>query len=425
MVSTQQRTFAMALDRETLPRCLMPDKEDSPKRHRATSLTSRVLSVDVLRGITIAFMILVNDPGDDKVSYWPLEHAEWNGWTPTDLVFPTFLFLVGCSIVFSIGSRLRNGTPKPQIVWQVAKRAFWILVINYSLRLLPDFRNLTHIRFYGVLPRIAVVYFFASLIYLALPRARDLAIACGICLISYYLLLRWAPIPGVGIPGRDVPFMDQYNNLTAYIDRGFLHFTVKYLHTGSLYNEYRDPEGMLSTLPSIGTSLLGILAGMLVRSKLSTMKVRNTLALGGVAAIVLGLIWNVWFPINKNLWTSSFVLLAGGIAALLLGICYEIYDVAQWQHRSPLVRRLSWPWIVFGSNAIAAYVLSGFYGKIMRFIPIHDGNEISHPFGWLYQHGFAHWGSTANTSLAFALFYVGLCFIPIWVLWRRGIFLRV
>ena len=415
----------MALDRETLPRCLMLDNEDSPKRHRATSLTSRVLSVDVLRGITIAFMILVNDPGDDKVSYWPLEHAEWNGWTPTDLVFPTFLFLVGCSIVFSIGSRLRNGTPKPQIVWQVAKRAFWILVINYSLRLLPDFRNLTHIRFYGVLPRIAIVYFFASLIYLALPRARDLAIACGICLISYYLLLRWAPIPGVGIPGRDVPFMDQYNNLTAYIDRGFLHFTVKYLHTGSLYNEYRDPEGMLSTLPSIGTSLLGILAGMLVRSKLSTMKVRNTLALGGVASIVLGLIWNVWFPVNKNLWTSSFVLLAGGIAALLLGICYEIYDVAQWQHRSPLVRRLSWPWIVFGSNAIAAYVLSGLYGKIMRFIPIHDGNEISHPFGWLYQHGFAHWGSTANTSLAFALFYVVLCFIPIWVLWRRGIFLRV
>ncbi len=403
----------------------MKDNQAVSTDDRRTSLTSRVLSVDVLRGLTIAFMILVNDPGDDRVSYSPLDHAEWNGWTPTDLVFPTFLFLVGCSIVFSIGSRLRNGTSRRQIVWQVAKRSFWILVINYALRLLPDFKNLTHIRFYGVLPRIAVVYFFASLIYLAMPRARDLAITCGIALVSYYVLLRWVSIPGVGMPGHDVPFMDQYNNLTAYIDRGFYHWTVKYLHTGSLYNKYRDPEGLLSTLPSIGTSLLGILAGKLLRSKESAKKVRNTLGLCGIAGIVLGLIWNIWFPINKNLWTSSFVLLAGGIAALLLAICYQIYDVAQWQHRSPMVRRLSWPWIVFGSNAIAAYVLSGLYGKVMSFIPIRDGDQTTHPFGWLYQHGFAHWGSTANTSLAFAIFYVVLCFIPVWLLWRRGIFLRV
>jgi predicted acyltransferase len=403
----------------------MTDTQELPVRKQTTSLTSRVLSVDVLRGITIAFMILVNDPGDGKVGYWPLEHADWNGWTPTDLVFPTFLFLVGCSIVFSIGSRLRAGTPKKRIVWQAAKRSFWILVINYALRLLPDFKNLTHIRFYGVLPRIAVVYFFATLIYLVLPRARDLAIACSVALIGYYVLLRWVPIPGAGIPGQDVPFMDQYNNLTAYVDRGFLHWTVKYLHTGSLYNKYRDPEGLLSTLPSIGTSLLGILAGMLLRSKESAKRVRNALALGGIAGIALGLLWNIWFPVNKNLWTSSFVLLAAGIAALLLAICYEVYDVAQWQHRSPLVRRLSWPWIIFGSNAIAAYVLSGLYGKIMSFIPIQDGEHIDHPFGWLYQHVFAHWGSTANTSLAFAIFYVVLCFIPVWILWRRGIFLRV
>lgn len=370
-------------------------------------------------------MILVNDPGDGRVSYRPLDHAEWNGWTPTDLVFPTFLFLVGCSIVFSIGSRLRNGVPKQQIVWQVTKRTFWILVINYALRLLPDFKNLTHIRFYGVLPRIAVVYFFASLIFLALPRTRDLAIACGIALVGYYVLIRWVPIPGVGMPGHAVPFMDQYNNLTAYIDRGFLHWTVKYLHTGSLYVGYRDPEGALSTLPSIGTSLLGILVGKLLRSNEPAKKVRNVLALGGIAGIVLGLIWNVWFPINKNMWTSSFVLLAAGIATLLLAICYHVFDVAQWQHGSRFVRGLSWPWLVFGSNAIAAYLLSGIYGKIASYIPIHDGNQITNPFGWLYVHVIAHGGSTANTSLAFAIFYVVLCFIPVWFLFRRGIFLRV
>ena len=403
----------------------MTENQELTPRHRAPSLTSRVLSVDVLRGMTIAFMILVNDPGDDQVSYWPLEHAEWNGWTPTDLVFPTFLFLVGCSIVFSVGSRLRNGISRRQILWQAAQRSFWILFINYALRLLPNFKNLTHIRFYGVLPRIAVVYFLAVLVYLVLPRARALAVICGIALVGYYVLLRWVPIPGAGMPGHDVPFMDQYNNLTAYIDRGFLHWTVKYLHTGSLYNKYRDPEGLLSTLPSIGTSLLGILAGKLLRSSEPAAKVRNVLALGGISSIALGLIWNSWFPINKNLWTSSFVLLAGGIATLLLAICYEIYDVAQWQQRSPAVRKLSWPWIVFGSNAIAAYVLSGLYGKIVSFIPIQDGNQTVHLFGWLYTHGFAHWGSTANTSLMFAIFYVVLCFIPVWVLWRRGIFLRV
>jgi len=387
--------------------------------------SKRILSIDVLRGLTVAFMILVNDPGDGHVSYRPLDHADWNGWTPTDLVFPTFLFLVGCSIVFSIGSRLARGVPRRTIFLQAMKRSFWILVISYSLRLLPDFKNLNHIRFFGVLPRIAVVYLCAAGLFLLSQRVRSIVIALAVLLIGYYLLLRYVPIPGAGMPGRDVPFMDEYNNLTAYIDRGFNGWTQRYLHTGYLYVKYRDPEGWLSTLPAIGTTLLGILAGKLIRSAQPAKRVAATLLLCGVAGIVAGEIWNIWFPINKNMWTSSYVLLAAGIATVVLSFTYWIYDTLQLQHGSRLVRMLSWPWIVFGSNAIAAYVMADVWGKLQDYIRFQDGGRVTTPLPWLYRHVFAHGGSTANSSLAFAIFYVVLCFLPVWVLWKRGIFLRV
>ena len=387
--------------------------------------TKRILSIDVMRGLTVAFMILANDPGDERVSYRPLDHAQWNGWTLTDLIFPTFLFLVGCSIVFSIGSRLARGVPRTAIFWQVVKRSFWILVIAYALRLLPDFNNLHHVRLFGVLPRIALVYLCAAGLFLVSSRVRDLVIALVVLLVGYYLLLRLVPIPGAGMPGRDVPFLDEYNNLTAYIDRGFTTWTQRYLHTGYLYVKYRDPEGWLSTLPSIGTALLGILAGKLIRSAQPATRVCLTLLVAGTAGIVAGELWSLFLPINKNLWTSSFVLLAGGIAAVLLALIYWIYDALQLQHRSHAARVLSWPWIVFGSNAIAAYVISGVWSKLFSYVYIHDGARVLNPLGWLYVHVFAHNGSTANSSLAFAIFYVVLCFLPVWVLWRRGIFLRV
>ncbi len=410
---------------QTAPEVGTPEAHDRTRTVAAPAPAQRILSIDVMRGLTVAFMILVNDPGDSKVSYWPLEHADWNGWTPTDMVFPTFLFLVGCSIVFSVGSRLKRGTPKSVIAWQVAKRSFWILVINFAMRLLPDFRNLGHIRFFGVLPRIAIVYFCAAMLYLLSQRARTITVWVVSLLVGYYLLIRFVPIPGAGMPGRDIPFMDEYNNLTAYIDRGFNAWTLAHLHTGNLYMKYRDPEGWLSTLPSIGTSLLGILAGTLIRSELPATKVRNVLLGSGVAGIALGYAWNVFFPINKNMWTSSYVLLAAGIASVLLGICYSVYDVSKAQTTSRAVRIFSWPWLVFGSNAITAYVMSSVWGKLAGFIPIQDGGRVISPLRWLYPHVFAHWGSTANTSLAFAIFYVLLCFLPVWLLWRRGIFLRV
>jgi predicted acyltransferase len=391
--------------------------------------TQRILSIDVLRGLTVAFMILVNDPGDGKVSYWPLEHADWNGWTPTDLVFPTFLFLVGCSIVFSLTSRIKRGVPKTTLALQIVKRTLLILLINYGMRYLPPVRGYAnayhHMRWYGVLPRIALCYFAGAMLFLATRKVRNLAIVCATLLIGYYILIRFVPIPGVGMPGRDVPFMDEYNNLAAYIDRGFVNWLQTHLQTGSLYNKVRDPEGWLSTIPAIGTVILGMLTGTLIRSELAATKVRNILFGAGVAGIVSGYIWNVFFPINKNMWTSSFVLLAAGIACVLLSLTYWIFDVAQLQKTSKATRVLSWPWLVFGSNAIVAYVTPSIYGKIQGFFPIQDGDRQINALRWLYKYGFAHWGSTANTSLAYSLCFVALCFIPAFILWRRGLFLRV
>src|SRR6187402_11961 len=386
--------------------------------------TQRILSVDVLRGLTVAFMILVNDPGDGHVAYAPLDHVPWNGWTPTDMVFPTFLFLVGCSIVFSITSRLKRGDSKGTIALQVIRRTVYLLAINYAIRLIPQF-HFAKMRLFGVLPRIAICYLIAALLFLWLQRARWIAVAVVTLLVGYWALMRFVPIPGAGMPVRDFPLMDEFNNLPSYVDRAFNDFTQHFLHTGSLYEKTRDPEGILSTVPAVGTALLGVLTGKLLRSKTPPVKVSAILLGGGALSIALGYAWNPWFPFNKNLWTSSYVLLAAGIAALLLGISFWIFDVKKWQHTSKGVRVLAWPCIVFGSNAIVAYVTPSIYGKILYYIPIHDGERTVTPLRWLYLHVFAHWGSTANTSLAYSLFYVALCFIPAWLLWRRGMFLRV
>jgi len=399
-----------------------------PNPHLAsTSLSApvqRILSVDVLRGTTIAFMILVNDPGDGRVSYSPLEHAAWNGWTATDMVFPTFLFLVGCSIVFAIGSRLKRGDSKVKIVLQILRRTALLLLINYAIRLIPQL-HYSRMRIFGVLPRIALCYLAAALLYLWLRRAKWIAVCVVVLLVGYWALMRLVPLSGVGVPGRDLALLDPFNNLAALIDRGFNNWTQQWLHTGALYEKTRDPEGLLSTLPAIGTSLLGVLAGLLLRSNYSSQRVRNTLLGAGAASIALGYLWNPWFPFNKNLWTSSYVLLAAGIASVLLGLSYWIFDVQALQARSKAVRCLAWPFLVFGSNAIAAYCMPSLYGKLLYYIHIDDAGKSVSPLRWLYVHVFAYGGSTANSSLAFALFYVVICFLPVWLLWRRKIFLRV
>ena len=394
--------------------------------------TSRITSIDALRGLTIAFMILVNDPGDwDKV-YAPLDHAPWNGFTPTDLVFPTFLFLVGCSIVFSISSRLAKGVPRKTIALQILRRAATIFAIKMFLSAYPHF-HLTNLRIFGVLTRIALCYLIAGLIFLYVRSTKALVAITATLLVGYWLVMRFVPVPSLGIPVHDFPILDPDRNLAAWIDRAFSHFTLTAIHLGRLYQKTRDPEGLLSTIPSVATTLFGTLAALYLRQKnrmphVSPLRHGIPLLLAGLTSLAIGLLWNPWFPINKNLWTSSYVFFAGGWSLLLLALFYWLFDELQLQQCSRVARAVLWPLVVYGSNAIAAFVISELI--ILSLIawklpPTTGGGRHQTAWTWLYIHIFATHGSTENTSLAFALAYVVVCFLPNWLLWRRKIFLRI
>lgn len=388
----------------------------------------RVLSVDVLRGLTIALMILVNDPGDWSHVFPQLDHAEWNGWTLTDLVFPTFLFLVGASIVFSMTARAARGNCGKTLTGRAFVRAGKILLLDLILAYFPRM-HWGGLRLYGVLTRIALCYLFAALIVIATKRVRWLVLIIATLLVGYWILLRWIPVPGIGMPGRDVPFMDKNLNLAAWLDRGAMAWTQRWLHTGTLYNRTRDPEGLLSTLPAIATTLLGSLAGLAMqaacagRARWNTARVR--LAAWGLAGIVAGEIWSRWFPINKNLWTSSYVLLAAGLAALVLTACSWLVDDRPQPWPAGL-RAVTWPWLVFGSNAIAAFTTSVIVVKTLIYLHATGADGVRRTWLYLaYWNVFARAGSNNWTSLAFAISFVAFCFLPVWFLWRRRIFLRL
>jgi predicted acyltransferase len=387
---------------------------------------SRVLSVDMLRGITIALMILVNDPGDWSQIFKQLDHAEWSGWTLTDLVFPTFLFLMGASLVFSLESRAAKGncrkTQAGHIFLRSAKLFVLALALNYFPRMHWD-----RMRFYGVLSRIAFCYLLAGLILLGTRRVKVLVGIIAALLIGYWVLLRFVPVPGAGMPVRDVPILDAMNNLTAWVDRCVVSFTQHWLHTGRLYKKTSDPEGLLSTLPAVASVLIGALAGIWMRgtSELELRRVQMRLALAGVAAVLAGSLWGVWFPINKNLWTSSYVLLAAGWATLALAGCSWLVDrrPEPW----PAWKRVvTWPWFVFGSNAIAAFVISEVLVKTALYFHVTSADgERQTVWGWIYVTVFARHDSTVWTSHAFGLSFVLVCFLPVWLLWRKKIFLKV
>src|SRR5882757_7249124 len=252
---------------------------------------SRSLSVDVFRGIAVAGMLLVDYPGDEAAGYWPIRHSPWNGWTPADLIFPSFVFLMGISIVLSFSARLQRGETRRQIALHATKRSLILFAIGLFLNGVPEF-HLSSCRIEGVVQRIAICYLVAGLLFLWMGT-RGLVIAAIACLLGYWALLRLVPIPGMGLPGRDVPFLVPDLNLNDWIDRA--------LFSGRLYNKTRDPEGVLSTIPAIATALAGVLTGLwLWTGRTSRVKAVAMLAMGA-AGLVVGAVWSRWFPINKNL----------------------------------------------------------------------------------------------------------------------------
>src|SRR5580658_1395956 len=224
----------------------------------AKAPSERLLSLDIFRGLAVAGMILVDNPGSDDLAYGPIKHANWNGWTCADFIFASFLFLVGISMVYSFSARLQRGESRTQILWHAFKRSLILIAIGLFVNASPIIGlDLHSWRFEGVTQRIALCYFAAAILVLWSSR-RGAVIAMCACLLGYWVLLRFVPVPGFGLPGRDIPFMDPDRNLAAWLDRK--------LFIGHLYNGTRDPEGILSTIPAVATTLIGVLTGYWLRS---------------------------------------------------------------------------------------------------------------------------------------------------------------
>ena len=370
--------------------------------------SSRLFSLDVFRGATIAAMILVNNPGND-FAYAPLNHAQWNGWTPTDLIFPFFLFIVGVSLTLSFRSRIEKGESRRQLLIHTVRRSAIIFLIGLFLNGFPYFHLATW-RVAGVLQRIAIAYLAASVITLY-TKARGIAIWVAALLIGYWVAMRFIPVPGTGLPGTDMPVNDPNANLSWYIDKLYL--------PGAMYEKTRDPEGILSTLPAIATALIGVLTGEWLRRTMDATKKLDGMLAFGVAGIVAGQIWNLWFPINKKLWTSSFVLFTAGCALVALAVCYWVCDVKL--HRGAWTK----PFIVFGTNAIAAYALADLASSLLFNIHVHVGRRSISLQEYIYRAIFGAVSPRELASLLYSIVFVCLCWLPIYAMYRKRIFLKV
>jgi predicted acyltransferase len=378
----------------------------------ASTPLTRLLSLDVVRGITIAFMIMVNNNGGPG-SWHFMNHAEWNGLTPTDLVFPTFAFVIGVSVVFAFEARLARGAARAQLAMHTVQRAVILIVLGIIVNSFPFF-HLAHMRFFGVLQRLAVCYLVVGLFYLYDNRAWTKVAALVAALVGYWVLVRWVPIPGVGMPGRDVPFMDMSQNLVSWIDRQVLPYHL-YLYPPD--HNVRDPEGLLSDLPDIGTTLMGALAGIWLRSKRSIPAKTAGLAAACIASLAIGYLWSLQFPLNKNMWTSSFVLVAGGYSLGLLTLVFWAVEQMHWR------KGWTWVWLVFGSNAIAAYMFSELVPGIIFNIPFSSGaGNRSSPVAQFLMHTFGHIPYPGWAAFAYSVSFTAFCFIPVWILYRKKIF---
>jgi predicted acyltransferase len=387
-------------------------KKENLVANAGDSLGPRLMCLDIYRGLMVAGMILVDNPGSDENAYWPMIHTKWNGWTPADFIFPSFLFLVGISMVYSYAARRERGDTKQQIFAHAIKRSLILIAIGLLVNASPIIGLDLHTwRFEGVTQRIGICYFFASILELWVGR-REQWIALVACLVGYWALLRFVPVPGAGVPGRDIRFMDQVQNLPAWLDRR--------LFMGHLYDGNRDPEGIIHTIPAIGTTLIGVLTGHWLKKRNDSRKLIARMVMFGILGIIIGEIWNRWFPINKNLWTSSFVLFSGGLALLFLSLLYWMVEVKRW--------RGAWtmPILVFGMNAIAGFVADSLiYGPGYTFtakgpngatMNWHEAAQ-----SWLEAVGLG----TANASLVYSLVAMVICWILLWCLWRKKTFLKI
>jgi predicted acyltransferase len=367
----------------------------------------RLHSLDVFRGLTVMVMTLVNNPGDWGHIYPPLEHAAWNGCTVADLVFPFFLFIVGVSIVYALDSKRQDATQHGALMLKIVKRASIIFALGMFMSLYWNW-DFSTVRIPGVLQRIALAYLISAIIFIKTAYKTQISLLVFI-LIAYFLLLTLVPVPDYGKAN-----LGPETNLGAWLDR-----TV--IGTNHLWQQSRtwDPEGILGTLPAVGTALLGILTGTWLsqKNKTETIKVYGMLG-AGLTLVVTGWLLDPIFPINKSLWTSTFVLFTGGLAMLLLGFCYWLIDVKGY-------RKLTKPFVVYGVNAITVFVASGLLARTMNKVKVdYQGDNVSLSSA-LYNAFFDNYFSPVNASLAWAVTYVLVWLVILWIMYNRGILVKI
>lgn len=379
---------------------------------------TRHLSLDTFRGITIASMILVNNPGSWEFVYPPLRHASWNGCTPTDLIFPFFLFIVGVAITLSLSKRKEEGANHTSLIFKIIKRTFLIFLVGLFLNAFPNF-NFSELRIPGVLQRIAVVYCIASIIFLKAGWKTILSLS------FIFLLLYWAVITLIPVPGLGAPLLGKAalidpatgirinGNIAGWLDNLLLN--------GHLWGATRiwDPEGILSTIPAISTCLSGVLLGLFLQSNYDSANKTARILIAGNLLFFAGLVWDLAFPMNKSLWTSSYVLYTTGLALIVFALCYWFADVKKYTGWTK-------PFVIYGTNAIAVYFLSGIAAELLYTLTITNGAGETVSYGaFLYSTFFTPFFSPYNASLAWGLTYVLFWLGVMWVLYRKKLFIRI
>lgn len=364
----------------------------------AASPRERLAALDVFRGATVAAMLLVNNPGSWSAVYPPLRHAAWHGWTPTDLIFPFFLFIVGVSMALSLEPRL-EAEPRARLLSRAGRRGAVLVLLGLLLTAFPfSDLDLSTLRIPGVLQRIGVCFFLAAAAVIYLTHRAQVVLAT-ILLVGYWAAMRWIQVPGYGVGD-----LSPDGNLAAWIDRSVM-------GTRHLWRQSRtwDPEGLLSSLPAVATVLLGVFAGRWLRSERTLHERLVGLFVAGAALQLGGLAWSADFPINKNLWTSSYVLFTAGLALQALAVCLWAVDVKRW-------RRWAHSFESFGLNAIAIFVGSGVMARLLDLTGLKP---------WIYSALLASWLPRTVASLFFAIAFVAVWGVIAEVLRRRSIFIKV
>ncbi|MEX2110805.1 MAG: hypothetical protein WD802_09400 [Gemmatimonadaceae bacterium] len=398
---------------------------------RVTASRERLLSLDVFRGLTVAGMLLVNDPGSWSAIFPPLEHAKWHGWTPTDLIFPFFLFIVGITTHLSLSARRARGDDEGAIVRQILRRGGIIFLLGFLIAWFPFYQwgpietisdpsimdriihRLQYVRILGVLPRIAIVYVCAALLTLRTNLKQQVIIVAAL-LFGYWFMMTVIPVPGEGTIGA-LLLHDKSRNLAAYLDRVII--GADHIWSGSVTF---DPEGVLSTIPAIGTGMLGVIAGrwIAMTSRPLIERIAGLFAAGALV-MMLGAMWNWVFPINKSLWTSSYVLFTAGMAAISLATIMwivEHYNMRWWTK----------PFVIYGVNPIVAFVGSAVMARIIYTLwKVEYDGKLQSIQSVIYQAVFLSWLPPRVASLAFALTFVLFWLGVLSILYRRNIILKV